>query len=247
MGSTRMRRAAAFLCGVGAVLAVPSAQADIVKTTNQAQVNAFSAGMNVETFDTGVTGTALTSYADGQLILEASRFSSRGSATNPTFHSGGASPGDPVGNPGSPIGIITPSGAIAGDVESGENVAAPLVMFTDEPWNDAFMEVIFFPGNVERVGFWVTHGSVRLDLRDRSGSNLVTGDVTVTGDEGEFIGISRGGTSDIAAVALTVQSPDGAFTIDDFTYPDTVPEPAAALLLGIGAGVLTARRVRRPV
>ena len=118
----------------------------------------------------GVTGTALSSYAAGELILEASRFSSRGSATNPTFHSGGASPNDPVGNPGSPIGIITPSGAIGGDVESGENVAAPLVIFTDEPWNDAFMEVIFFPGNVERVGFWVTHGPVRLDLRDRSGT-----------------------------------------------------------------------------
>jgi hypothetical protein len=107
------------------------------------------------------------------------------------------------------------------------------------------MEVIFFPGNVERVGFWVTHGPVRLDLRDRTGSNLTTGDVTVTGETGEFIGISRGGTSDIAVVALTAQGADGAFTIDDFTYPETVPEPGAALLLGIGAGVLSARRVRR--
>ena len=238
-------RSSGLAIGLLALAAGP-AHATIVKTTNQSQVNSFSAGMNVETFDTGVTGTALSSYADGQLILEASRFSSRGSATNPTFHSGGASPNDPVGNPGSPIGIITPSGAIGGDVESGENVAAPLVIFTDEPWNDAFMEVIFFPGNVERVGFWVTHGPVRLDLRDRSGNNLETGDVTVTGETGEFIGISRGGTSDIAVVALIAQGADGAFTIDDFTYADSVPEPAAALLLGIGAGVLSARRARRP-
>ena len=224
-------------------LAAGPVHATILKTTNQNQVNNFSQGMNVEAFDTGVTGTALSSYAAGQAILPASEFSSRGSATNPTFHSGGATPSNPVGNPGSPIGIITPSGAIAGDVESGENVAAPLVMFTPEPWNNAFLEVIFFPGNVERVGFWVTKGPVRLDLRDRTGSNLTTGDVTVTGETGEFIGISRDGTSDIAVVALT--SADGTFTIDDFTYPETVPEPAAALLLVIGAGILSARRVRR--
>jgi hypothetical protein len=242
MGSKIVRCAVAFV----SMVAAAEAQATIVKTTNQSQVDAFSAGMNVESFDTGVTGTALTSYADGQLILEASRFSSRGSATNPTFHSGGASPNDPIGNPGSPIGIITPSGAIAGDVESGENVAAPLVIFTDEPWNNAFMEVIFFPGNVERVGFWVTKGPVRMDLRARNGSNLETGDVSVIGETGEFIGISRGGTSDIAVVALVATGGNEAFTIDDFTYPETVPEPAAALLLGIGVGVLTARRVRRP-
>jgi hypothetical protein len=244
MGVGLVLRSSGLAVGLLVFAAAP-VRATIVKTTNQSQVNAFSQGMNVESFDTGVTGTALSSYADGQTILEASRFSSRGSATNPTFHSGSASPNDPVGNPGAPIGIITPTGAIAADVESGENVAAPLVIFTDEPWNDGFMEVIFFPGNVERVGFWVTHGPVRLDLRDRTGSNLTTGDVTVIGETGEFIGISRGGTSDIAVVALTAQGADGAFTIDDFTYPETVPEPAAALLLGIGAGILTARRVRR--
>ena len=242
MGSRIVRCAVAVL----SIVAAADAHATILKTTNQSQVNAFSAGMNVESFDTGVTGTALGSYADGQAVLPASEFSSRGSATNPTFHSGGASPSEPDVNPGSPIGIITPTGAIAGDVESGENVAAPLVIFTSEPWNGAFMEVIFFPGNVERVGFWVTKGPVTLDLRDRTGSNLTTGDVTVVGETGEFIGISRDGTSDIAVVALTTSGGDGAFTIDDFTYPDTVPEPAAALLLGIGAGVLTARRVRRP-
>jgi hypothetical protein len=223
---------------LGFVVAALPAHATIVKTTNQTQVNNFSQGMNVEDFD-DLTGTALNSYATGQLILEASRFSSRGSATNPTFHSGGASPGNPVGNPGTPIGIITPTGAIVNDVESGENVAAPLVINTDEPFGSGFMEVIFFPGNVERVGFWVTHGSVRMDLRDRQGTNLETGDVTVIGDEGEFIGISRGGTSDIAVIALIAQG-GSSFTLDDFTYADSVPEASEVLMLAVGALALLA-------
>jgi hypothetical protein len=221
-------------------LAAPApAEATILKTTNAGEVATFSQGMNVESFD-DLTGKALSSYASGQTIEAGSQFSSRDSATEPTFHSGGASPGDPVGNPGSPIGIVEPSGAIAGDVVSGSNVAAPLVINTEEPWNFGFMEVIFFPGNVERVGFWITHGSVRLDLRDRTGSSLTTGDVEVTGSAGEFIGISRG-TSDIADAALVVQGGD-AFTIDDFTYADSVPEPASALLLLVGAVALAARR-----
>jgi hypothetical protein len=240
---TRAARLAGWLLGFGALLA-PSlpALATILQTTNDGEVQTFSAGMNVENFDDGLTGAALSSYATGQQVPGASQFSSRDSATEPTFHSGGASPSDPVGNSGTPIGIIAPSGGISGDVESGPNVAAPLFINSDEPWNNGFMEVIFFPGNVERVGFWITHGSVRLDLRDRTGSNLTTGDVTVTGNEGEFIGISRDGTSDIAVVALTVQGGGDAFTIDDFTYADSVPEPAQALLLLVGAVALAARR-----
>ena len=238
------------LCGLGALLAAAlPAQATILQTTNTGQVATFSAGMNVENFE-GLDGTALSSYASGQLIDITSRFSSHDSATSPTFHSGGASPNDPVGNPGTPIGIIAPTGAIAGDVVSGVNVAAPLVINSDEPWNFGFMEVIFFPGNVERVGFWITHGSVALALRDRTGSDLTTGDVTVTGNEGEFIGISRG-TSDISVVALTAAGGGDAFALDDFVYADSVPEPAGTLLLAVGALALgalrTARRRTAPV
>jgi len=238
------RLAGSCLCGLGALLvgAFP-ARALILQTTNPGEVASFASGMNVEDFD-DLDGTALDGYAPGQLIDETSRFSSRDSATEPTFHSGGASPNDPVGNPGSPIGIVAPSGAIAGDVESGANVAAPLVIFSDEPWDNGFMEVIFFPGNVERVGFWITHGSVRLDLRDRQGSILVTGDVTVTGTKGDFIGISRG-TSDIAVVALIAAGGGDAFTIDDFVYADSVPEPAETVLLGVGAALLGVLRTAR--
>jgi hypothetical protein len=242
MAARAARLAGGCLLGLGALLAPPRpALATILQTTNAGEVATFSQGMNVENFDDGLSGEPLSSYATGQSVDAESQFSSRDSATEPTFHSGGASPGDPVGNPGTPIGIIDPSGAIAGDVESGPNVAAPLFIGSSEPWNNGFMEVIFFPGNVERVGFWITHGSVRLDLRDRTGNNLTTGDVTVTGDEGEFIGISRG-TSDIAVVALIVQGGGDAFTIDDFTYADSVPEPAQALLLLVGALALAARR-----
>jgi hypothetical protein len=234
-------RVEAALCGLAALLAFATpAHAAILQTSDAGQVATFSAGMNVETFE-GTIGTALSSYAPGQLVENGSLFSSLDSATEPTFHSGGASPNDPVGNPGTPIGIVDPSGAIASDVVSGVNVAAPLVISSQEPWNDAFMEVIFFPGLVERVGFWITHGSVTLTLRDRGGLDLVGGDVTVTGNEGEFIGISRG-ASDIAVAALFAAGDGDAFTIDDFVYADSVPEPAGALLLVVGAAALTSAR-----
>jgi hypothetical protein len=235
-----LRRALRVGAAAWLAAALP-ADALILQTTNAAQVATFAAGQNLEDFD-DLDATALSSYAPGQLVDVTSRFSSRDSTTSPTFHSGGASPNDPVGNPGTPVGIVSPSGAIAADVESGANVAAPLVINTDEPWSNAFMEVIFFPGNVERVGFWITHGSVRLDLRDRQGSNLTTGDVTVTGNEGEFIGIARG-ESDIAVVALSVSGGGDAFTIDDFVYADSVPEPAG--MLGVAAGGLALAGVRR--
>ena len=62
----------------------------------------------------------------------------------PTFHSGGGSPNDPVGTPGEPIAIIDPDGAIGGAVMSPNNVAARLNLnVPDEPFNQAFIEVIF--------------------------------------------------------------------------------------------------------
>jgi len=220
------------------------AEALILQTTNAGEVATFSAGMNVEHFEPGLNGAALGSYDPNQAIDPSTLFSSRDSATSPTFHSGGASPGNPVGNPGTPICIVSPSAGISGDLVSSPNVAAPLALKSELPWDSGFMEVIFFPGNVERVGFWVTHGTVELNLRDRQGSNLTTGDVTVTGSEGQFIGISRG-TSDIAVAAITLSGGGDAFTIDDFVYAESVPEPAGAALLAVGALALTAARLIR--
>jgi hypothetical protein len=251
MGARTDRRVGAALGGLAALLAfAPPAHALILKTTNAGEVATFSTGMNVEEFE-GTIGTALSSYAPGQLVENGSLFSSLDHATQPTFHSGGADPNDPEGNPGTPIGIIDPSGAIAADVVSGVNVASPLVINTQEPFNNAFMEVIFFPGLVERVGFWITHGSVTLTLRDRQVNDLTTGDVTVTGVEGEFIGISRG-TSDIAIAAVFAAGGGDSYTFDDFVYADSVPEPGGPLLLAVGAAALasaratSARRRSRP-
>ncbi len=53
------------------------------------------------------------------------------------------------------------------------------------------MEVIF-PADVIRVGLWITHGSnIQLILKDSNNTNLATGDFSVTGSTGQFIGIQR--------------------------------------------------------
>jgi len=89
------------------------------------------------------------------------------------------------------------------------------------------MELIF-PADVRRVGFWVTHSTVTLFLKDATNTNLSTGDVQVTGNAGEFIGIQRD-TADVRGV--TIGFPQ-AFTIDDFTYSSAaaVPEPSRWLM-----------------
>jgi hypothetical protein len=225
-------------------LAMPvGAGAVIITTTDPAVVAAFQSGATVEDFD-DLTALAITSYAAGQTVPAGAQFSSRGGATQPTFHSGGASPNDPVGNPGTPIGIFAPSGAIAGDVSSAPNVAGPLVINSDEAFNFGFMEVIF-PSDVSRVGFWLTEGSVLFQLRDATGSPLTTGDFEVTASAGQFVGISRS-ASDVKVAALVGLTE--AFTIDDFTFGTPVPEPGAAacLALAVAAGWVASRTRRDP-
>jgi hypothetical protein len=121
------------VAGVG-VLCLPltGTAATIIKTSDPTVVAAFQSGASVENFD-DLTAFVITSYDPGQFIDAGAKFSSRDGATMPTYHSGGASPNDPVGNPGTPIGIVDPDGGIAGDVASPNNVAAPLVINSDEP------------------------------------------------------------------------------------------------------------------
>jgi hypothetical protein len=95
-------------------------------------------------------------------------------------------------------------------------VAGPLVVNELIVWSNGFMEVIFPATEVGKVGFWVTHGSVRLSLRDRSGTELTTGDFEAFGEEGFFVGVTRE-SADIAVAALIPNGVD-AFTIDDFTF-----------------------------
>jgi hypothetical protein len=231
------------------VCQAPAASATVLVTTQQSDVDAFSTGIDLEDFE-GLSGTTITGYGPGQLIDQDSDFSSRDPGRLPTFHSGGASPGNPVGNPGTPVGIASPSGAIAADVVSGSNVAAPLVINTEELFSDGvttgFMEVIFSEP-VERVGFWITHGGeVQLQLRDVTGSQLPSGDVSASGTKGQFVGISRP-SADIVVAALFLSSGD-AFAIDDFVSTAApVPEPGAACLLVAGALTLALARGRREI
>ncbi|MDH3685968.1 MAG: hypothetical protein OEP95_07070 [Myxococcales bacterium] len=222
---------------------VPAA-ALVLVTTDPAEVDTFAGELDLEDFE-GIGGTGISDYGAGQTVAPGSLFNSFDGTQLPTFNSGGGTPSDPVGNPGHPIGIVAPQGAIAGDVESGANVAAPLVIDTDEPFNNGFMEV-FFPEPVARVGFWITHGEVSLTLRDETGADLETGDVTVSGVAGEFIGIQREFT-DVTVAAILLEPGFDAFTIDDFVSGSAgeVPEPAAALLLLVGGLVLTAGRALR--
>ncbi len=146
---------------MGLVAMQPTASSGLTLVSSDATAVAqFQAGATVEGFD-DLSALTITSYDDGQIVPAANRFSSRnlGVFTSPFFNSGGASFNDPVGNPGTPIGIFDPDGAIAGDVKSPNNVAGPLVGDGSfEAFNNGFMEVIF-PADVIRVGFWITQGS----------------------------------------------------------------------------------------
>jgi hypothetical protein len=194
----------AVACGVGTGAWLGSglsAEAVIIKTTNAGDVAAFSAGMLVEHFEPGLNGAALGSYDPNQPVAPDTHFSSRDSATSPTFHSGGASlrPGH---NPDAHL--HRPAERRFRRSVSSPNVAAPCDLATELPWNFGFMVVIVFPGIVARVGFWVTHGTVDLNLRDRQGNGLATCDATVTGTAGSS-SISRG-ASDIAVAAITLSA-----------------------------------------
>lgn len=220
----------------GLLVSSRAALAAITVTSDPGEAAAFQAGATVETFD-DLPALTITSYAAGQSVPAANQFSSRdlGAFNSPFFNSGGASFNDPLSNPGTPIGTFSPDGPIAGDVVSSGNVAGPLAIGSDQAFNFGFMEVIF-PADVQRVGLWVTHGTIDLILKDANNSNL-TGDFTVTGTAGQFIGIQRD-TADIRG--LTMGFPE-SFTIDDFTYATAIPEPAgfglAAMALGVLAGL----------
>jgi hypothetical protein len=223
--------AAAFL----AMVEVSPSQAAIIATTDAGTISAFQSGATIESFD-DLNALLITSYDAGQTVGAGEQFSTRNGTTQPTFHSGGASPNDPVGNPGTPIGIYEPSGGISGNVVSPANVAGPLAINTDQAFSFGFMEVIF-PSEASKVGFWLTSGSVLFQLRDATGNTLTTGDFEVTGTAGQFIGLTRD-SADVTVAALVNLTE--AFTIDDFTYATggatSVPEPSSFLggLLSLG-------------
>ena len=217
----------------------------LVTTTDPGVVASFQAGATIENFD-DLAALTITSYASGQTVPATNQFSSRNLSTftSPFYNSGGASFNDPVGNPGTPIGIFAPSGGIAGNVKSGTNVAGPLATGSDEAFNNGFMEVIF-PADIQLVGFWITHAStpITMFLKDSTNTNLSTGDFQVTGSEGQFIGIQRD-SPDVRGITIGFTE---SFTIDDFTFSaatTTVPDTGAtfALLFVSLIGLIAVRR-----
>lgn len=215
-------------------------QATILTTSDSGDIAAFQTGATVETFDaiSGITAQAITDYNPLDVSGSPALFT-KNPANQAYFNSGGASFNDPAGNPGTPIGIVAPSGGIAGDVYSGSNVAGPLGVVTPPSIlfdAGAFMEVIF-PTGVSKVGLYVTHGSITLYLKDENNSIIATGDATATATAGQFIGISRDNADVRGATILA----NGAFTIDDFTYGGTssggnnggsdVPDSGSGLVL----------------
>jgi VPDSG-CTERM motif len=217
----------------------------LVTTTDPGVVASFQAGATIENFD-DLAALTITSYASGQTVPATNQFSSRNLSTftSPFYNSGGASFNDPVGNPGTPIGIFAPSGGIAGNVKSGTNVAGPLATGSDEAFNNGFMEVIF-PADVQLVGFWITHATspIFMFLKDSTNNNLSTGDFQVQGSEGQFIGIQRD-SADVRGITIGFTE---SFTLDDFTFSaatTTVPDTGAtfALLFVSVIGLIAVRR-----
>ena len=237
-GASRLRFVISALIAVIVTLHASAAFATVLVTTNAAQAAAFQSGATIENFDS-LSALPITSYASGQTVPAGNQFSSRNLVTfnSPFFNSGGASFNDPIGNPGTKIGIFDPGGAIAADFHSANNVAGPLSN-TNEAFNNGFMEVIF-PTDMRRIGMWVTHGTITVFLKDSNNSNLMTGDVQVTGTAGQFIGVERP-TADIRG--LTMGFPE-SFTIDDFTFATTpIPEPASISLAALALGAFMRRR-----
>lgn len=210
-----------------------SSLAEVVKTTDPEVAAAFMAGASIERFD-DLDASFLDDYGPGQTIDPDGRFNTRDGTTQPTFNSGGGSLSDPVGNPGTPIGIFRPRGPIAADLVSPSHVAGPLVVTDDtQPFNGGFIEV-FFVEDVARVGFWVTHGSLALTLLDGEGLSFDSGDALLTATEGEFVGIDRG-EAEIGLAAMIPFGGADAFTIDDFVWSrKSLTEPSSQRLAYVG-------------
>jgi hypothetical protein len=204
-----------------------------------ADIAAFQSGATVENFDAGLSGLPITSYA-GVAVPAGSQFHSRNIADPnvPAFNSGGATFTNPAANPGTPVGVFNPEGAIGNEVKSQTNVIGPLEVGSTQAFGSGFMEIIF-TNPVSKVGFEVTHGSLILILKDINNTNLAGADSSVNGTMGNFIGISRS-TADIGGVTILSTAAGGTFTLDDFTFArststSSVPESASALNLVFAA------------
>lgn len=233
-----------------------SAQADPINTSNAAVYAAFAQGATVQTFEGVGTPLSLTSYANttnATLPVPAGALL-QSQLGGLHFHSGGASFNNPAANPGTPAALLSLEGGLAG-ARSGTAVFGAL-QITSDPSDptlldlDAFVEIIFTGGNVNRVGFWLNPllGDVLLTAFDATGAQLES----VQGTAGNFVGITRL-ANDIRFVSIVALTNGVGFTGDDLTYgvastqpppPRPADAPATALLLLAGVAALGAVRRR---
>jgi len=224
-----------------AVGMVSAVQADIL--TNPSDIAAFKVGATVENFD-DLPAVTIPDY-NSSVDVTGKTFSSRDPKTSPTFDSGGASPKDPVGNPGTPIGILNPAGS-ANNVATGILMSAPTAL---DP--GSFMEVAFPRTDIApagtltdalKVGFLVTHGTVDVRI-DRVVNDVLESDSLGSVSEGQFFALTHA-TADIRNIGLTPGVQGGVFAIDDFTYAfsatstDTTTTPDGGHMVSLAMSVV---------
>jgi hypothetical protein len=231
------------------------AHALTINTNNPGTITAFQVGATIETFDTGLTGLVITSYAP-VAVPAGSQFFSRNinDPSVPSFNSGGASFNNPPSNPGTPVGVFNPEGGIATQVSSQTNVIGPIDLGLNQAFGSGFMEVRFV-NPVSKIGFQVTHGSLVVFAKDINNTNLAGVDSSVNGTIGNFIGLSRS-AADIGGLTILSTNPNDSFTLDDFTFAgatttpptSTVPDAGVALNLALaGAFLWAASRRLKPL
>jgi hypothetical protein len=238
---------------VGLCLVSSTAAATTINTNDVNVYNAFAAGATLVNFTTvsGLTPLPLTSYAnttDASIPVPPTALLSNQIA-GLHFHSGGGSFNNPAATPGTPAALLALDGGIAGDARSSANVFGALQIQTSP--NDptvldlnAFVEIIFTGGNVNRAGVWLNPslGNVLLTVFDSSGSSLES----IIGSAGNFVAVERA-ANDIRFLSLVSVSQSG-FTADDLTFGQaSVTNPTDApstwlLLLAAGAALTLSRR-----
>lgn len=250
----------AALIAILLALTGSEALATTINTNNvtSADYIAFTTGATVQNFESvsGLTPLSITAYTNGTPVPPNAQM--HGQIPNLFFHSGGANPNNTAANPGTPVGLLTLAGGIAGNAHSGTNVVAPQQIMTD-PTSPAvlglaagnFLEIIF-SSPVNRAGVWLNPalGNVTFNALDASLSGITGG--STTGNAGNFVGVSL--PTDSIKIVSIIASQASGFTIDDLTFgtagsgpvPNAIPEPSTFLLLGpIVLGLLLIHLHRR--
>ncbi|MCC6446525.1 MAG: PEP-CTERM sorting domain-containing protein [Armatimonadetes bacterium] len=234
-------------------LAAPAAFCDFINTNDVNVYNLFATGATVQDFEnvSGLTGLGLDSYTNaygGTTVPSGSQLSNQISGLH--FHSGGASFGDPVGNPGTPTALLELLSPINGDARSASHVIGSLDINADTLNLGQFVEVIFTNSLVDRAGIWLNPslGPVLFTAFDNTGQSIESG----TGNAGNFVGV-KSASANIKFISIVSASANG-FTADDLTYGagggsggngNVVPEPGMLLPLMAGSGMLFGMVSRR--